>query len=214
MKRQPARVLTGATLASLLGIGLNLLPLGTRAAFATNFGSVCDNSIDCVSLANNYDHAIRFANLTSADSAADSNGIPRMQAAVNHAIGVYDATDMRVYRNESDSLPDVWAHDWDYGPTGWAGITRCPSNNTGTGGTHPNRWCRGQYIIHNSYYYWHAAGNFDTDAQRQRVSCHEMGHTVGLRHNSDRNSCMSTPASTAFTQGLTAHDIAHINAKY
>jgi hypothetical protein len=219
MIRRPRKVvsrkLASASLVALTGVGLSLVPLNSTPAYASNWGSICDNATDCVSMANNATHSIRFGNLTSADSATAPNGIPRMQAAANYAIARYDATDMRVYRDENDSVPDVWISDYDYGETPWVAIARCPTNNTGTGGSHPNRWCRGQQNIHNAWYYWHDSGYFDTDWQRQVVTCHELGHTVGLRHNTTyRDSCMWTAVWESTKNGLHAHDIAHINAKY
>ncbi|WP_328475846.1 matrixin family metalloprotease [Actinoplanes sp. NBC_00393] len=185
--------------------------LAPSPALANPFGSVCDNAYDCVSMANNPDHAIRFQNLSDPDDYW--NGIPGAAVAANHAISQLNRTDMTVYRNESDSLPDVWVHDFDYGASGWLGIARCPANNTGTGGSHPNRWCRGQNIIMNSWYYWNTT-YLDTEFTRRVLACHELGHTVGLQHSDDTNSCMYTYPRSATGSILQAHDIAHVNARY
>ena len=215
MTRTIPRAILSALIVAVVGFGLTVVYPSARAAFASNWGSVCDNSIDCVSLANNQYHAIRFVNLTSSDTPSPPNDIPRMQIAANWAITQYNSTDMVVYRDESDSAPDVWLHDYNYGDTGWVGITRCPTDNSGTGGSHPNRWCRGQLNIYNSYYYWNASGYYDTDYQRRVVTCHEMGHTVGLRHNTvSTNSCIWPYVWEATGSILHQHDIDHINAHY
>jgi hypothetical protein len=122
-------------------------------AFADNFGSTpIQSDRSAVSLANNIYHAIHYVNLS--DEAP--NGIPNFAVAADWAIAQYDATDLQVYRDESDPLPDVEVHDYNYGDsTGWVAITKCPTSNTGIGGSDPNRWCRGQQIIFNSWYYWY-----------------------------------------------------------
>ena len=47
-----------------------------------------------------------------------------------------------------------------------------------------------------------------------KILCHEMGHTVGLRHNMSQVSCMDTVTRTTWTPWLTAHDVSHLNATY
>lgn len=219
MKRRPfqkaSRTLASASLVALVGVGLNLAPFTARPAYATNFGSVCGDNGYCVSMANNSDHAIRFQNLTASATATFPNDIPSMQSAANWAIGQYNNTDLVVYRNESDPQPDVWLHDFSYGETGWAGATTCPADNTGTGGSHPNRWCRGQLNRYNSWYYWNANGYFDDEEDRRVMACHELGHTVGLRHNTlSSNSCMWIDVTQVSGPILQPHDISHINARY
>lgn len=59
----------GATLVFLCALAV------TPSATASNWGSICDNSTDCVSQANNANHAVRYVNLS--DSGDISNGIPR-----------------------------------------------------------------------------------------------------------------------------------------
>jgi hypothetical protein len=60
--------------------------------------------------------------------------------------------------------------------------------------------------------------DFDTQGGRRRIACHELGHTVGLRHwnqyHSGAGSCMFTPPVNATTEGLSQHDRDHINAYY
>lgn len=205
----------GATV-MLLGITFGSVVFEATPALATNFGSLCSSEFPdhCVSLANNATHAIRYVNLECCYPS--QNYIPGMTVAADWAIVRYDDyTVLRVYRDQSDPYPDVELHDWDYGETPWIAATKCPSTNTGVGGAHPNRWCRGQQIIFNSRYYWRYTGYYDTAFQRRAVACHEMGHTVGLRHRAPAPySCMYTYANQGTSSILDQHDIDHINARY
>ena len=134
----------------------------------------------CVSLANNRYHAVRFLSLPT----SEPNGIPGMATAVQWSLtNVYNPTDLNAIppRNQTPIL-DVLVQSYDYGNlNGLVAWTDCVPWNTGQGGSHPNRWCRGQYITYNSFFYWSNFGYYDTDAQRRNVACHEMGHTIGLR---------------------------------
>ncbi|MFG1913464.1 matrixin family metalloprotease [Micromonospora sp. NPDC048898] len=209
-RRRDRRRRTSVALVMLLAT-VGAMVVHPESAFANNFGSICDNATDCVSLANNSNHAVRYVNLS--DEAP--HGIPNMTVAADWAVTQYNGTDLNVYRDQSDPLPDLELHDYNYGPTGWVGIAKCPATNTGTGGSHPNRWCRGQQNIYNGNYYWYDYGYFDTDYQRRVVSCHEMGHSVGLRHNVlTTNSCMWTYVTEATGSVLSQHDKDHINARY
>jgi len=55
-----------------------------------------------------------------------------------------------------------------------------------------------------------------TAAKRRSVACHEIGHAMGLTHyNVYTNSCMVQHLDTNnFPQGLSFHDIGHLNAWY
>jgi hypothetical protein len=49
-----------------------------------------------------------------------------------------------------------------------------------------------------------------TDSERQLVACHELGHTVGLRHGG--GGCVETGQFNLVH--LSSHDISHINQNY
>lgn len=205
MTRRVARLVTIAT-AALASVAQ---PLGP--APLANFGSIaCGGSPrTCVNVANNYAHAVRFSSLTD---------IPGIATETQWALtNVYDPTDLRAYRDDADPYPDVIASDADYGNNGLLGWVECPPDNTGELGTDPYRSCRGQRLRYNAYY-WFNATYYDTQTNRRKIACHELGHTVGLRHWNDYHtgtgSCMYNSPLTASTTGLSQHDRDHINAYY
>jgi hypothetical protein len=115
-------------------------------------------------------------------------------------------------------MTDVIVFSDDYGENGAAGWVYCPSD--APQGTNPSgdRWCRHQelHLNLNARY----GAYFDDDASRDYVTCHEMGHTVGLRHwgNPPQTSgsdvgatCMNANTPNGPT-GLHQYDIDHINA--
>ena len=115
-------------------------------------------------------------------------------------------------------MTDVIAFSGDYGENGAAGWVYCPAG--APQGTNPSgdRWCRQQelHLNLNARY----GGYFDDDASRDYVTCHEMGHTVGLRHwgNPPQTSgtdvgatCMNANTPNGPT-GLHQYDVDHINA--
>jgi hypothetical protein len=184
-------------------------PLGPTSY--ANFGSTaCGGSPrNCVNVANNYQHAVRFSGLDE---------IPGMATEVQWALTyVYNPTDLHAYRDDADPLPDVIVSDYNYGDSGVLGWVECPPDNTWESGTDPYRSCRGQKLRFNSYY-WYYDTYFDTQTQRRKRSCHELGHTVGLRHwnqyHTGNGSCMYTPSQDSSIEGLAQHDRDHINSYY
>lgn len=193
-----SRKQTAATLALVLTL---LLAVAVPRVIASNWGSQCGtvNGVDtCVSLANNGGHLVIFYSVE-----ANQRNATLWSMANN-----YNPTDMTVQETTYGGTADVGVYDYTYGANGIWGWVHCPPNNTGVGGAHPNRWCRGQTLKYNLSY----PGAFDTDFERRYMACHEMGHTVGLRHSGNTASCMY--ANVATSNYLDAHDNSHINAQY
>lgn len=93
----------------------------------------------------------------------------------------YGATKLVVVEQSSlTRMTDVIAFSRDYGDNGAAGWVNCPRD--APQGFNPSgaRWCRHQelHLNLNPRY----AVFFADDASRDHVTCHEMGHTLGLRH--------------------------------
>jgi hypothetical protein len=208
----PLRRLAVAAVAGLAG-----LAVAAPSASASNFGSTpCGGTPpNCVSLGNNRTHTVRFRYLGQTSTSHED--IPGIRAATTYVLAnVYSKTDLTAYHTDTDPQPDVVMDDFNFAafPT-IAGWVNCGRDSTGQGGSHPNKWCRGQTLTLNSYLYWSGSGVFDTAAQRRNVVCHELGHTVGLRHRTDtKKSCMWTYAGGGAAATIDAHDRAHINGHY
>jgi hypothetical protein len=212
MTRLSRFIARGVVLALAVGAGLAIAAAPARAS---NFGSIAC-AIDpfgevrtCVSLANNNVHAVRVGGY-------GLDEIPFLPYAHDNVIAYeLDPTDLHAYLDPADPVPDVWVMDRNYGP-GVAAWTECPTNNSGSGGTHPNFWCRGQVVRYNAFFYLSMTGFYDNPQQVETIVCHELGHTVGLRHPADTfdpSTCMGAPGQGRPTT-YSAHDVAHINSRY
>lgn len=188
---------------SLVGAGLIVLTvLASAVPAGANFGdetSTPPNGLAGASLANNKWHAVRRGSANS-----------HMWAAVSWAVSnSLDPTDMVAYTTSTDPYPDVWVESFNGGADGpWARVV-CPVDNSGYGGTSPYQWCRGQLLEMN--FFTSFSGNWG-----RFVGCHELGHTVGLRHTSNSGSCMRQlgPNHGTYPLDYSSHDKAHINGWY
>jgi hypothetical protein len=205
------------TLGTAAVVLVTLLGLSPRAD--ANFGSTDRTDCGyvaggisppaCVSLANNSTHAIRPISL--------GDQWPGIDVATQFAIdNIYNPTDLTVYTSNTDPSPDVWVIDGFSGNNNRYAWVDCSLSNSGTGGSGSLQWCRGQTLSYNATYlssYPSGLGGYNG------LACHELGHTVGLRHNEHMTlpdgatSCMRTFAP--YPANINAHETTgHLNSYY
>jgi hypothetical protein len=92
-----------------------------------------------------------------------------------------------------------------YNRPGVYGWTSCKAGTSS--GRDPNRTCYYQVVRFNTSI---------SGPHRVRVACHELGHTVGLRHTGDNSSCMfgSYSPGDGGALALNRHDVDHLNGHY
>ncbi len=184
-----------------------LLGLTAGFALAHNFGSntaafntpahPCDYSTSSQCVADNGSHLV-YLTMLSTDP---------MYIATTNRFPTYNATDVHMQTVTSASGADVWVLNGNYGDTTWWAYGACSTTAT-FGGSDPDRWCRPQDIFYNITH----PSNWDgTLTGRRAVACHELGHTVGLRHVGS-GSCMVSGSKTLIT--IDSDQISHLNAQY
>ncbi len=163
----------------------------------------------CTSVGNNFTHHVYF-DVTLTDGLASSLADTMAED--------YEPTKLTmVVDEEVTPSTDVIAYSEDYGENGAAGWVACPPDSPQ--GTNPSghRWCQGQELFLNLNPRY--AVFFDDDASRDHVTCHELGHTLGLRHWGNPPESNGPAAATCMNSNtpngpthLHQIDIDHINA--
>jgi hypothetical protein len=130
----------------------------------------------------------------------------------------YDPTALFVREHPAlTSQTDVVAFSADYGENGAAGWVYCPSDAPQGTNAQGDRWCRHQELHFNLNPRY--AIYLNDEGSRAYVACHELGHTIGLRHwgNPPESSgpvaatCMNADTPDGPTD-LSQAEIDHINA--
>lgn len=192
---------------------LTVQPLGNRALayhdiyFGSSYSNICDATIKSQCVANDANHYYALIGLSTARAGATQRALSSLYGP-NSDINVFtsNSSDLQVF--QIDSMLDAYA---------W---TRCAGGATygGSDAAH-TRWCQRQYI------YWNirsaVASKVNSTAKYNYIGCHEVGHTVGLRHRSGSPStCMisaSPPSSSAPVPTIdynASADYARINDHY
>lgn len=111
----------------------------------------------------------------------------------------YDPTDMYTYNDSDHNFADVASYDSHYSDEEWYGLASCVTAN----GDECSHW----HIQYNLKY-------IDTFDEAWHLACHEIGHSVGLKHrppNEDADlGCMARPSDNY----LKIHNITHLNNRY
>lgn len=172
----------------------------------------CDRPVSpprCTNVGDNLRHHVAFDvsltdELASAlrDSMAEDYGPTRLIVIEDQAVTAWT---------------DVIAYSGDFGDNGAAAWVYCPADAPQGINPSGDRWCRHQELFFNLNPRFGAY--FDDDASRDHVTCHELGHTVGLRHWGNpphsagpaAETCMNTNTPDGPT-GLHQVDVDHIDA--
>lgn len=171
-------------------------------AFATNFGSTtCSGTPrNCVNLLKN----------TNGSAQIGFFSVPAgfTNAVLNRITNVYTSATTDVeFTNIGNASPTNGVLVWevDNPATSFVAWVDCYGAQTGS---NPNKRCQVIALYANS-------DNFDTSVNgnyQKGIACHELGHTVGLRHTSGTSCLVNPPSGTRLT--LPAHDKNHLKAAY
>lgn len=190
------RLLHDAIPSSLLMLAwwLVVAPIATASNFGSGIDHACDTTYSSQCVADNYDHRVRFFSIDNAN----------LLTATRDRMSYFNSFAGRLNMYEVSSSADVNVQDLYVGAVGWWGVGYCASSAT-YGGSDPNCWCRPQVLTYNLSY---SAGV----GQPYYLACHELGHTVGLRHY-NHVTCMVNADLTG-EKVITPHERDHINSRY
>ncbi len=213
LSRHVERIAPGPLVAVLVGWPL-VTAFAPAFAAASNFGGPkdstahCDGNLSSQCVAENYTHRVWYdASLTTAYANAMNYAISDYSSVTAMSIiteGLSNTNDVRVYR-ANYGANNAWAWGACQDPPSYAG------SRPADGHSHGHNWCKPQLLHWNLYY----ESNYSTQAQKEAIACHELGHTVGLRHSSESTSCMKNPPTTGgVARTTTTHDRGQVNAHY
>jgi hypothetical protein len=214
MPRRAFAIVLAAVMLLAVAAGVPRVAMGDHGGREISSLFTCDRPVyppRCTSVADDRTHHVAFD-----DSLTDG-----LAASLREAMAVaYDRPTKltMVEQSRVTNKTDAIAFSDDYGENGAAGWVYCPPDMPQGINPHGDRWCRQQEIhlnINPRYGLF-----FADDGSRDHVSCHELGHTLGLRHwgNPPQTdgpeigaTCMNANTPDGPTH-LHQFDIDHINA--
>lgn len=180
--------------ALVLGIAVALILTSVAyARFGSSFENNCDNTSSSQCVADNATHTVSIYVTGS------------YATQVQWAMANYTSVAPPISMSESYPLPPNYADVQVSSVTSpihalaWGQCAAAPGSSGVTyGGSDAahTRWCRPQYIKYNLTY---AAGYFPTDNAKRYIACHELGHTVGLRHPGSGETTVTCMKSATIT---------------
>jgi hypothetical protein len=171
----------------------------------------CDRPVEpprCTSVGDDFLHYVAFDASLSEGLAASLRDTMREDYAPTRL--------HMIVQPEVTPETDVIAFSGDFGDNGAAGWVYCPPDAEQGRNTRGDRWCRHQELFFNLNARYRIF--FDDDASRDHVACHELGHTIGLRHWGNPPESEGPAAATCMNSNtpngpttLHAIDVDHIN---
>lgn len=208
----PNRLLPLLVAAAMLSITVTAPAIANHGGRAIGSLLACDRPVEpprCTSVGNDFLHYVVM-------DASLSKGL----ASSLRDTMVEDYAPTRLHMIEQPQVTDatdVIAYSGDFGDNGAAGWVYCPPASPQGLNVRGDRWCQQQELFFNLNPRY--AIFFDDDASRDHVTCHELGHTIGLRHWGNPPESTGPAAATCMNSNTpngptTLHqiDVDHINA--
>jgi len=174
-----------AAKAAAIACALSVASTATAyARFGSSYNDPCDTTIQSQCIAPN-----AYETVSIVASAAITAQVRGAMANYN---SVAPPVDMVEFYPSPPNYSDVLVSTIT-SPTAALAWTQCATGATygGSDASH-TRWCTPQKLVYNLTY---QTSHFPTDNAKQYIACHELGHTVGLRHplsTEPQATCMRT----------------------